>query len=96
MISERLLSRMTNFPLSPRSPDLTIYDAFMCYAEIPVFPTNSKKNWTTKIKQQTIYPISALKWLKYYRIELNMLLLPRDVIACMHVISVYQFVRPDQ
>lgn len=27
----------------------------MCYAEIPVFPTNSKKDWTTKIKQQTVF-----------------------------------------
>lgn len=55
IIVERLVPRMTNFPLSPRSPDLTIYDAFLCDAKIPVFPTNSKKNLKTKIKQQTVF-----------------------------------------
>lgn len=97
MFLERLVSNMTNFPLSPRSPDYTIFYALLCYAEIPVFPTNSKMNWTTKTKQQTVFrnnlPNQCSKMVKILSNWVEYVIGGyREVIACMHVISVHQFV----
>lgn len=42
MIPERLVSRMANSLCLQEAQILLIAMLFLCYAEIPVFPTNSK------------------------------------------------------